>query len=128
MDTIVEAFRAGGAGMYILLALGLVATPGALLTMILTAMAQEKNKKTLIVVGVLNLIMVFVVFGVGMIAYSMGMSAVEQAIAASSPEHIEKMRALGTQYAQYPAQFALVVATLPLLAGVAALVRQSGLR
>ena len=117
----VEFFQMGGSMMFVLLAVGLIALPAAVV-LPLIAFASDKPKPAMHFAAILAAVGLLTA-GLGALARTQGMRTVEQAIVLVDPAEKEALRMEGSSESRVCLVFGLLLAALPLAGACACVAR-----
>ena len=124
MDTILEAFRAGGAWMWVILTLSIISYLASFTSLAFLAVSMRRPLRlTMIWFGIVLLVMGVAIFVIGGVAYGVGISQMQHALAYIDPKYLEEARLQGTEEALLPLHFSLIMGGFPTLVGLLSLVR-----
>ncbi len=127
METITQSFNAGGIWMWVILILGIISYLTSIVALAFLGVSFRKPiRLTMIWFGVVLLVLGISIFVIGVVAYGVGMSQVEHALAYVDATLIDQAREHGTREAKLPLNFSLIIGGFPTLVGVVAFIR--GLR
>lgn len=114
-------FRSGGMWMYLLLALSLLVYGLYVVAVVIfgtSFLGKPARRKNRLTAGAMALGGALVLLLVGALGWYMANADLQAALAQTSPENAEAMRAKGRAMALYPIQFAAVAAALPGVSGL----------
>jgi len=124
METITQAFHAGGIWMWVILILGIISYLTSIVALAFLGVSFRKRLRlTLIWFGVVLLILGLSIFVIGGVAYGVGISQVEHALAFVEASLVDTAREQGTREAMLPLNFSLIIGGFPTLVGLVALIR-----
>jgi hypothetical protein len=124
METISQSFAVGGIWMWVILILGIISYLTSIVALAFLAVSTRKRLRlTLIWLGAVLLAFGISIFVIGAVAYGVGMSQVEHALAFVEASLVDTAREQGTREAMLPLNFSLIIGGFPTLVGIVSLIR-----